>query len=117
MKTNKPINLEEYITVWDKIEKQVNWNRIHTTMNVLEWKWVGCEGVPTIEDLKKAVIDKLRYLMAIDDLKDGVHATSSGGFRVSRVIRKGKKDGYMVEFIVTSADVNCGFDEFCGISS
>jgi hypothetical protein len=107
----------EFAKVWYKIEKNIEWDKVHTAMCALGWIWASSitpSGVPSIDAMKESVKKQLAYVMSQDIHNPGTVTQSSGGFRVCRVVREGKKDGYVVEFILTYVDVNCGLDEFCG---
>lgn len=41
--------------IWEQIDKQFEWERVHAAMKVLEWRWIFIEGgsrIPEIFEIK-----------------------------------------------------------------
>lgn len=72
----KPKHSQETQNVVDTAIRVVDFDRIHTIMTALDWRWNG-EGVPTINQLKNMVSD-----LCIKVLENGLMRSECGGFEV-----------------------------------
>lgn len=60
----------------DQIMDNFNFENVHKTMVLLDWKWCTCNGIPTIEELRMSA-----RKMMIDVIERNCYSVSSGGFK------------------------------------
>lgn len=64
--------------IWDNIEKNFDWCRVHTAMQALDWVWTPSESVPSIKEMKKTAKELLLAVYAEETTNTG-----TGGFYAS----------------------------------
>jgi hypothetical protein len=79
----------------NEILDEFEFEKVHRTMKALDWKWSGCDGVPSIGDLRRQARELLQEL-----LKHDYHLTGTGGLFAYRMA-----DTVGLRFEVTSYDV------------
>jgi hypothetical protein len=94
----------------DDVLRHFDFRRCHNTMESLNWEWFG-RGIPTIEMLKEASIDRLRSAMkGVKNKENGLssneyYACSSGGLKgTAWKNRYGHVAGIKLEFVLTEWD-------------
>lgn len=65
----------------NRILKDLDFKNIHKCMTLLNWTW-HCEGVPSIEKLKKCVVDLIEDACENLDKETMWKQLSTGGFSV-----------------------------------
>ena len=91
----------------DEIIQEFDFERCYVAMNALNWEWINT-GVPTVEMLKDAAVDRLRSAMKgvknkENRLSANEHYTSSsGGLKgIAWKNRYGHVIGMKLEFVLT----------------
>jgi hypothetical protein len=94
----------------DEIIQEFDFERCYTAMNTLNWEWAGT-GIPTIDMLKEASINRLRSAMkGVKDKENGLssnehYACSSGGIKgTAWKNRYGHVVGIKLEFVLAEWD-------------
>ena len=94
----------------NEIIEQFNFERCYSAMIALDWQWVGV-GIPTIDMLKIASINRLRSAISgVKDKENGLsvnesYSSSSGGLKGSAwKNRYGHVAGIKLEFVLTEWD-------------
>jgi hypothetical protein len=95
----------------DNILKNFDFKKCHNAMKSLDWKWAMREGVPTVDMLKEASIERLRWAMkGVKDKEnrlssDETYFSSSGGLKgTAWKNRYGHVAGIRLEFVLTEWD-------------
>jgi hypothetical protein len=103
-----PHMLEEKMI--DEIIQEFNFERCYLAMNTLNWEWFST-GVPTVEMLKDAAIDRLHSAMeGVKDKENKLSANehysaSSGGLKgTAWKNRYGHVTGIKLEFVLEEWD-------------
>lgn len=65
----------------DIVENKINYSRITTTMQALNWTWLGNPNPPTVEEMKK-MLYSLYFQCEYNAQKENHACVSSGGFQV-----------------------------------
>ena len=60
----------------DEVLDNFDFDKVKKAMDALNWIWIGCDGVPSIYDLRK----KSRRLLK-EAIKQNSYRISTGGFR------------------------------------
>ena len=77
-----------------------DFNKVHRTMEFLEWSWFDTDGTPTIDDLREAAWSKLQSAYSNSKgREDGKGYCSSGGFEA-----RYEDGGFSLSFTVTEWD-------------
>ena len=94
----------------DDVLRHFDFRRCHNTMESLNWEWIG-RGIPTVEMLKEAAIERLRSAMSgVKDKENRLsvnepYACSSGGIKgTAWKNRYGHVAGIKLEFVLTEWD-------------
>jgi len=95
----------------DNILKNFDFKKCRNTMKALDWRWAMREGVPTVDMLKEASIERLRSAMKGVKDKDNrlsadeTYFSSSGGLKgTAWKNRYGHIAGIRLEFVLTDWD-------------
>jgi hypothetical protein len=80
----------------DEIMDEFDFEIVHRTMKALDWKWSGCDGIPSIGDLRRMARELLQELLR----NDKYHLTGTGGLYAYRIA-----DTVGLRFEVTSYEV------------
>jgi len=68
---------------WESILGNFDWGKVHSVMYFLNWKWVGCEGVPERSDIIKSAKERCKNAYDLDGggfcESGGLRATNSNG--------------------------------------
>jgi len=95
----------------DNILKNFDFKKCRNTMEVLDWQWGFARGVPTVDMLKEASIERLRSAMkGVKDKENRLslnetYFSSSGGLKgTAWKNRYGHVAGIRLEFVLTDWD-------------
>lgn len=80
----------------EEITDEFDFEKVHRTMKALDWKWSGCDDVPSIGDLRRQARELLQELLR----NDHYHLTGTGGLFAYRIA-----DTVGLRFEVTSYEV------------
>jgi len=94
----------------DDVLRHFDFRRCHNAMESLNWGWIG-RGIPTVEMLKEAAIERLRSAMSgVKDKENRLsvnehYFSSSGGLKgTAWKNRYGHVAGIKLEFVLTEWD-------------
>lgn len=91
-----------------EILEHFDYAKCERVMKKINWTWGFQEGVPTIEDLKRVSIERLKSAMELAKKGKSHRATyfsSSGGLKGNAwVNRYGHIEGIKLEFVLTEWD-------------
>ena len=74
--------------------------RVHTAMDALNWKWSSADGVPSIDELKEQAVDLLIrcFQQSEKNKEDCVMAT--GGFEASSYYKEDGEIDFELKFVI-----------------